>query len=74
MIWPALQALAPINAASPTPPKPNTATLWPGRTLAVFIAAPVPVMTAQPNSVAYSKGKVESIFTSEPGRAMVYCE
>ena len=42
--------------------------------MAVFIAAPVPVVTAQPNSVASSNGRVESIYTKELGRVMVYCE
>ena len=40
MILPAPASLHPIMTASPTAPQPNTATLEPGSTLAVFRAAP----------------------------------
>ena len=49
----------------PTPPKPNIATESPGRILAVFITAPTPVITAQPNKAASSRGIDLSIRNSE---------
>ena len=39
---------APAMAASPTPPQPNTATVSPRPTSPVFIAAPRPAITPQP--------------------------
>ena len=42
--------------ASPTPPQPITATVSPGRTLAVWVTAPMPVVTAQPIRAARSSG------------------
>ena len=47
----------------PTPPQPITATVSPGRTLAVFTAAPKPVITPQPISAARSSGISSRIFT-----------
>src|SRR3954463_9383684 len=40
----------------PTPPHPNTATVEPGRTSAVLIAAPTPVVTPQPINAATRSG------------------
>ena len=37
-----------LQTFNPTPPKPNTTTESPGRTRPAFIAAPMPVITAQP--------------------------
>ncbi len=62
---PAPAIAAPFTAAMPTPPQPMTATASPGATLAVFTAAPKPVMTPQPISAARSMGKSLSIFTIE---------
>ena len=50
-------SFAPRTALNPTPPRPTTATDWPGSTLAVLTTAPTPVSTAQPNSAASSRGK-----------------
>src|SRR5260221_3504323 len=47
----------------PTPPAPNTTTEEPGVTCAVFKAAPVPVVTAQPSNAARSSGISLSILT-----------
>ena len=55
---------APITTLSPTPPAPMTRTLAPGSTWAVFITAPIPVITEQPMSAATSKGTSGSIFTT----------
>ena len=63
MIWRAPATLAPSTALKPTPPRPTTATDWPGSIFAVLIAAPTPVSTAQPNNAARSSGRSGSIFT-----------
>ena len=47
---------APWIVAMPTPPQPNTATVEPGCTRAVLIAAPTPVVTPQPISAATCSG------------------
>ena len=52
----ALATEAAITEARPTPPSPNTATDWPGRTVAVLRTAPAPVSTAQPKSAAVRNG------------------
>ena len=62
---PAPASRAPNSAARPTPPRPNTATLWPVCTSAELTTAPTPVSTAQPNSAATSKGRASGIFTAE---------
>ena len=56
MIRPAPAMAAPLIAAKPTPPQPSTATLSPGRTCEVWIAAPTPVITPQPMRAARSRG------------------
>ena len=48
------QSTAPCIAESPTPPQPKMATIDPGRTCAVLIAAPRPVVTPQPISAMIS--------------------
>ena len=50
--------LAPWITLRPTPPQPMTATVSPGRMLAVLSAAPTPVSTPQPMSAAMSKGRL----------------
>ena len=47
------------------PPQPITATVSPGRTFAVFITAPTPVVTPQPMSAALSSGMSGRIFTTK---------
>jgi len=54
----------PWIAAKPTPPQPMTSTLSPGRTAAVRITAPTPVVTPQPNSAARSSGSDSSTGTT----------
>ncbi len=56
MIRPAPAIAAPLIAARPTPPQPITATVSPGRTFEVCIAAPTPVITPHPISAARSSG------------------
>lgn len=48
--------LAPIATASPTPPRPQIATVDPARTLAVLIAAPYPVPIPHPIKPTFSNG------------------
>ena len=62
MIRAAPAFLAPITAANPTPPNPQTATVDPGRTLAVFRAAPYPVAMPQPIKQTFSSGAFASIY------------
>ncbi len=47
-IWSAPTIRSPWMTFSPMPPRPNTTQLVPGSTLAVFITAPIPVVTPQP--------------------------
>ena len=52
----------------PTPPHPITATVEPGRTVAVLMAAPTPVVTPHPTSAAAWKGMSFSMGTTQmPG-------
>ncbi len=55
---------APWMTDRPTPPAPITATLEPGLTLAVLIAAPTPGGMPQPSSAAYSNGTSCAILTT----------
>ena len=55
----------------PTPPQPMTATRSPGRTPAVWMAAPTPVVTAQPTSAATGKGMSSGMGTTAVSRSMV---
>ena len=48
--------MAPCIALRPTPPRPNTATVAPGSTLAVFSTAPMPVVMPQPSRQTFSSG------------------
>ncbi len=54
--------LAPIATASPTPPRPQMATVDPARTLAVFKTAPYPVPIPHPMSPIFSNGAHGLIF------------
>jgi hypothetical protein len=56
MIRRAFTSRAPRTTLSPTPPTPNTATVLPGRTRAVLITAPTPVITPQPTRAATARG------------------
>ncbi len=47
---------APWTTEIPIPPRPITSTVEPGSTLAVFSTAPTPVWTAQPMTLASSRG------------------
>ena len=65
-----MMSCAPASAApwitlSPTPPHPITATLAPGRTLAVLIAAPIPVIVPQPTKQARSSGTSSRILIAQ---------
>ncbi|CAB5060332.1 unannotated protein [freshwater metagenome] len=56
----------------PTPPQPNTATVEPGLTLAVFITAPYPVSTAQLINAARSSGISLGITTAPDAGTTTY--
>ena len=71
-IWRAPASLAPSTTLRPTPPRPTTATDWPGSTLAVLTTAPTPVSTAQPNSAASSSGRSGSILTQDSRAATAW--
>ena len=72
MMRPAPASLAPMMMLSPTPPAPKTATVLPGRTWAVFSAAPTPVVTAQPISAATVRGTSFSRGTQHTAGTTVY--
>ncbi len=55
---------APWITERPMPPRPKTATLAPGVTLAVFSTAPIPVVTPQPSRHTRSSGASLRIFAS----------
>ena len=74
MIWRAPASLAPRTTLRPTPPKPTTATDWPGSSLAVLTTAPTPVSTAQPNKAASSSGRSGSIFTQDSRATTAWVE
>ena len=56
MIRPAFAITAPCTAERPIPPRPNTATVEPGVTLAVLSTAPMPVVMPQPSKQTFSSG------------------
>ena len=58
--------------AKPMPPKPNTATLSPSCTLAVFLTAPRPVVTPQPSKHTCSGLAAGLILASETAATTVY--
>ena len=67
-------SFAPIIPFKPTPPNPNIATESPLLILAVFITAPTPVITAQPNNAASSKEIDFSITTTDPLSTTAYSD
>ena len=56
---------------SPTPPQPKTATVSPGRTFAVLMTAPTPVITPQPTRHARSRGISSGILMAAVARTTV---
>ena len=60
----ALAMTAPWITDMPMPPSPNTATLEPGVTFAVFKTAPMPVVIPQPSRQTLSSGAAGLIFAS----------
>ena len=56
MMRPASAITAPTTTASPMPPRPKTATVLPGSTFAVFLTAPIPVVTPHPSRQTFSSG------------------
>ena len=65
---------APITADNPIPPKPKIATVSPSCTLAVFITAPMPVVTPQPNKHTSSNAAFLFTFAKEISGSTVYSE
>ncbi len=65
MIAVASSILPASSAASPTPPRPITASVECRGIDAVLTTAPTPVITAQPNSAASANGRVGSTRTSD---------
>ena len=63
---------APCMTFSPTPPAPNTATVVPGWTCAVLMAAPTPVVTPQPTSAAWPNGTSLSMGTAAISGTVAY--
>ena len=63
---------APWTTERPIPPRPKTATLAPGCTLAVFSTAPMPVVTPQPSRQTFSSGASVRIFASAISGTTVY--
>ena len=55
----------PWTTERPTPPQPNTATVAPGRTAAVLIAAPTPVVTPHPTRAAALRSTSFSMGTTQ---------
>jgi len=56
------------------PPSPKMATVAPGSTLAVFITAPMPVVTPQPSRQTFSSGAALLILASAISGSTVYSE
>ena len=56
------------------PPSPNTATEEPGRTLAVFSTAPMPVVMPQPSRQTLSSGARAFTFATAISGSTVYSE
>ncbi|MPN27728.1 hypothetical protein SDC9_175162 [bioreactor metagenome] len=72
MMRPALASLAPWITARPMPPRPNTATVSPSCTLAVFLTAPRPVVTPQPSRQTCSGLASGLTLASETAATTVY--
>ena len=56
------------------PPRPNTATVEPGSTLAVFSTAPMPVVTPQPSRQILSSGASLLTLARDTSGTTVYSE
>ncbi len=65
---------APITADSPMPPRPKMATVAPASTFAVFITAPIPVVTPQPSRQTSSSGASGLTLASDISGSTVYSE
>ena len=74
MIRSAPAITAPMITARPMPPRPKTATLLPGSTLAVLRTAPMPVVTPQPSRHTFSSGASLGIFARAISGTTVYSE
>ena len=74
MIRPALAITAPCTTDNPMPPSPKTATEEPGRTLAVFSTAPMPVVMPQPSRQTLSSGARALTFATAISGSTVYSE
>ena len=70
----AFAIVAPITAERPMPPRPKMATVAPSSTFAVFITAPIPVVTPQPNKHTSSNGAALLTFANEISGNTVYSE
>ena len=68
----ALAICAPWITARPMAPRPKTATVAPGSTLAVFITAPMPVVTPQPSRQILSSGASLETTASDTSGSTVY--
>ena len=64
MIRAAPATFAPATTDNPTPPQPTTATVAPGHTGVVLVAAPKPVETPQASRHAFSSGTWGGILTA----------
>ena len=56
------------------PPRPNTATVAPGSTLAVFSTAPIPVVMPQPSRQTLSRGAAGFTLAAEISAITEYSE
>ena len=65
---------APWITDRPMPPRPNTATVEPGSTLAVFSTAPIPVVMPQPRRQTLSSGAALLTLASAISGTSVYSE
>ena len=74
MIRLALAMVAPITADRPMPPMPKIATDEPSSTLAVFMTAPMPVVTPQPSRQTSSSGASGLTLASDISGSTVYSE
>jgi hypothetical protein len=74
MMRPAFAITAPWMQAKPIPPSPKTATVSPGWTFAVFLTAPMPVVTPQPSRQTFSRGASLRIFATAISGSTVYSE
>jgi len=63
---------APCTTESPIPPRPKTATVAPGWTLAVFSTAPIPVVMPHPSRQTFSSGASGRTFASAISGTTVY--